>query len=199
MKKAWRAEETPMEKADTRKPVHSRSIGITTYITGEDSVMVEGVLRDDRVVRTYSLSTGGEIEPGVVHDFTVRLFISGPRLVIDDVEVDVGHAPRGDCLRTRESLRPLVGQAIAPGFTGWVKKNLGGAHGCSHLNALVLSMASAAVQGFWSARTSRKEDLQGATKGMSARFLIDTCWVWRKDGPLASDLASLMKDSAREE
>jgi hypothetical protein len=188
-----------MEGSSTRRAVHSRSITITTYATGDDSIMVEGVLKDDRLCRTYLLSTGSEIEPGVVHHFTVRLLISGPRLFIEDVEVDMDHAPREDCLQMRDSLKPLVGQAIAPGFTGWVKKNLGGPKGCSHLNALVISMASAAVQGFWSARTSRRGDVVQATRGMSAQFLIDTCWVWRADGPLAASLGSLMKGAAPEE
>lgn len=189
----------PREAPDGRRAVHSRSLSITTYATGSDSIMVEGVLRDDRLCRTYSLSTGAQIAPGVVHHFAIRLFISGPGLVIEDVEVDMIHAPREDCLRTKGSLRPLVGQAIAPGFTGWVKKHLGGPRGCTHLNALVISMASAAVQGFWSARTSRRADLEKATQGMSAQFLIDTCWVWRSDGPLASGLGSLMKGAEPEE
>jgi hypothetical protein len=182
-----------------RRAVHSRSLDITTYATGEDSIMVEGVLKDDRLCRTYLLSTGAEIEPGVVHHFAVRLFIAGPGLIIEEVEVDMIRAPREDCLQTRDSLRPLVGQAIAPGFTGWVKKNLGGPKGCSHLNALVISMASAAVQGFWSARTSRKADLGKAAQGMSAKFLIDTCRVWRADGPQAARLGTLMKEAGPKE
>lgn len=193
------AKGTPMESAGERRAVHTRSINITTYLTGEDSIMVEGVLKDDRLCRTYLLSTGKEIEPGVVHHFTIRLFISGPGLVIDGVEVDMSHAPREDCLQTKDSLKPLVGRAIASGFTQWVKKNLGGPKGCSHLNALVISMASAAIQGFWSARTSRKLDLKKATSGMSAQFLIDTCWVWRSDGPLAANLGTLMKSADTEE
>ncbi|HNY65960.1 MAG TPA: DUF2889 domain-containing protein [Deltaproteobacteria bacterium] len=188
-----------MDNPGTRIPVHSRSMSITTYLTGDDSIMVEGVLKDDRLARTFSLTTGDGIEPGTVHHFTVRLIIKGPGLVIDEVEVDMDHVPREDCLRTRESLKPLVGQAIAPGFTGWVKKNLGCARGCTHLNALVISMASAAVQGFWSARTSRREDLRGATKGMSQKFLIDTCWVWRAEGPRAAELASLLNGAPFEE
>lgn len=179
--------------------MHSRSITVTTYSTGDDSIMVEGVLKDDRLCRTYLLSTGAEIEPGVVHHFIVRLFISGPGFLIEDVEVDMVHAPREDCLAMKHSLKPLVGQKVASGFTSWVKKNLGGPRGCSHLNALVISMASAAVQGFWSARTSSRADVRKATKGMSAQYLIDTCWVWRADGPLAASLSSLMKGADPEE
>jgi hypothetical protein len=192
-------EDASMDASKEMRAVHSRSINITTYLTGDDSIMLEGVLKDDRLCRTYLLSTGKEIEPGVVHHFAVRLFVSGPALLIEKVEVDMIHAPREDCLHTRDSLQPLAGRAIASGFTQWVKKNLGGPKGCSHLNALVIAMASAAVQGFWSARTSRRQDVKEAVNGMSAQFLIDTCWVWRADGPVAANLGALMKDAGQKE
>ncbi|HQG33082.1 MAG TPA: DUF2889 domain-containing protein, partial [Deltaproteobacteria bacterium] len=113
--------------------VHSRSIGITTHSRGEDSIVVEGTLKDERLVDTYSVATGGKMEPGPIHDLAIRLFIKGPGLLIEDVEVDINHVPRDECHRTKESLRPLIGRSIAPGFTVWVKVNLGGPRGCTHL------------------------------------------------------------------
>lgn len=181
------------------RAVHSRAISITTHSRGDDSIVVEGVLRDERLVDTYSVTTGGKVEPGPIHDLTIRLFIRGPGLLIEDVEVDISHVPRDECLRTRESLRPLIGRSIAPGFTIWVKENLGGPKGCTHLNSLLLAMAPAALQGFWSARISRPVDMKQASKGIAPEFLIDTCWVWRSDGPLAEELRSTIGESGRDE
>jgi len=96
----------------------------------------------------------------------------------------------------KDFLKPLIGRTIAPGFTRWVKETLGGTRGCTHLNALLIAMAPAILQGFWNARTARCSDVRQAGKGMSLTYLIDTCRVWRSDGPLASKLRSFlhMKD-----
>jgi hypothetical protein len=74
-----------------------------------------------------------------------------------------------------------------------VKENLGGPRGCTHLNSLLLAMAPAALQGFWSSRTRKPVDLGQASKGLAKEYLIDTCWVWRSDGPLAQELAAAFK------
>lgn len=178
--------------------VHKRSVSITTYAAGDDAVIVEGVLTDNRLVDTWSITTGEKMEPGVVHDLAVRLLVEGPSLCIRDVEVDMGRVPRDDCTHARNSLEPLIGQTIAPGFTRWVKEHLGGAQGCTHLNALLLAMASAALQGFWNARISRRVDVRRATEGMAPEYLIDTCWVWRSEGPLASELREAVRGEDRE-
>ena len=179
--------------------VHSRAISITTRSMGDDSIVVEGTLRDERLADTYSVTTGGKMEPGPIHDLAIRLFIRGPGLLIEDIDVDMNHVPRDECLRTKDSLRPLIGRSIAPGFTLWVKDNLGGPRGCTHLNSLLLAMAPAALQGFWSSRISRPVDMRQASKGMAPEFLIDTCWVWRSDGPLAQELAAILNKGGRGE
>lgn len=186
-----------MKDTSGTQAVHSRAIGITTSSRGDDSIVVEGVLRDERLVDTYSVTTGTKMEPGPVHDLTIRLFIKGPGLLIEDVEVDMNHVPRDECLRTRDSLNPLIGKSIAPGFTQWVKENLGGPRGCIHLNSLLLAMAPAALQGFWSSRIARPVDMRQASKGMAPEFLIDTCWVWRSDGPLAEELKETIRKSSK--
>lgn len=82
---------------------------------------------------------------------------------------------------------------IAPGFTEKVKTMLGGTNSCSHLKTLVLSMASAAVQGFWVHRTKELKSDESTSDLMNS-YVIDTCWVWRKNGPLASQK---MEDAKR--
>lgn len=177
------------------KAVHNRTISISTYAGEDDSVIVEGTLVDNRLVDTYSITNGEKMPPGVIHDLAVRIFIKGPDLRIMDVEVDMNHVPRDECLQTRTSLMPLIGHTIMPGFTQWVKKTLGGTRGCTHLNALLIAMAPAALQGFWNARVARRVGIREAAQGMAPEYLIDTCWVWRSEGSLAEDLrTSLKKD-----
>jgi hypothetical protein len=83
-----------------------------------------------------------------------------------------------------KSLNKIKGMKIAPGFTEKVKNMLGGINRCSHLKTLVLSMASAAVQGFWVHKSKELKSDESTTDLMNS-YVIDTGWVWRKDGPLA--------------
>ena len=50
---------------------------------------------------------------------------------------------------------------------------------------LVLAMGSAAVQGMWSyyARVRQVEPIR--MPAVDESIVLDSCWVWRKDGPFA--------------
>jgi hypothetical protein len=181
---------------DTSKDtsIHRRSIVISTYPAGLEAIMIEGVLKDERLRSIFSISTGEEIGPGVIHEIVLRLLIRGTRLTIDDMEVEYLHMPRTECHKTSDSLRGLIGQNISTGFTSLVKKTFGGPKGCTHLNALLIAMAPAVVQGFWSSVVSRRITPAQASKSMDAGLLIDSCWVWRSDGPLAREFQETLKN-----
>jgi len=187
--------------ADLRRfrstPLHVRGINATTYPVDDDAIMVEGVLRDERLIPTLSLIKGGISDAGVVHDITIRLLVRGAAMVIEDLEVEITHVPREMCRETAAVLQPLIGRCIAPGFSEYLKKTFGGSAGCAHQNALLLAMASAAVQGFWVLRSGNKNlTIDEARSRMDPRLLINTCWVWREDGELIKELmASLQEQS----
>jgi hypothetical protein len=174
------------------KPIHTRTISVTTYPEDERTIVVEGRLRDDRLQEIFSVTTEEKIPPGVVHEIVLRLLVRGPRLTIEDLEVEYVHMPRDECRETLDSLRPLVGRSISPGFTSHVKKAFGGPRGCTHLNALLIAMAPAAVQGFWNHAVSRKMSTEKAAHVMDTRLLVDSCRVWRSDGPLVEELGRVL-------
>jgi hypothetical protein len=181
-------------------PVHTRIITTTTYALGDDTVLVQGILKDNRLAQTYSVTSGNKMEPGVIHELTISLLIKGPLLSIEDVDVEMSHVPREDCREMKNALQPLMGKTIAPGFTSWVKSSFGGPKGCTHLNALLIAIAPAAVQGFWTNRVRRPLNIKEASRGMDAGYLIDTCWVWRSDGKLAKEFQrSFQRTSIRED
>ena len=178
-------------------PLHIRGINVTTYPVDEDAIMVEGVLKDERLIPTLSLIKGGMSAPGVVHDITIRMLVRGGAMVIEDLEVEITQVPRELCRETEAALQPLIGHRIAPGFSEYVKKTFGGGIGCAHQNALLLSMASAAVQGFWVQRSgNRNLTLDEARSRMDPRLLINTCWVWREDGELIKELLTTLQESS---
>ena len=163
--------------------IHSRSIEISTYEAGGDHIVVEGRLKDDRLVCTYHIS-GVKRPPQTVHDMTIRMRIDCSTLTIQEIYTSMPSVPHDECDQTAESLNRLKGMQVSPGFTSRVKKALGGRRGCLHLTTLVLAMAPAIMQGFWTHR--RRTPINGQIPtDLMENYLLDTCWVWRREGPLA--------------
>jgi hypothetical protein len=167
--------------------VHTRNISIATYGCENGGIVVKGELKDDRSVPHYTME-GERLPPGTIHHMIIRMRMDGATLTISEIEVSMPGTPHPDCIETRDSLDQLVGLAIAPGFTSRVKRAVGGVKGCVHLTALLLAMAPAALQGYWTHR-GRRPDKEGPPIKEISRFLIDTCRVWRKGGPLAEKLS----------
>ncbi len=169
-----------------KQKIHTRRIDITTYEGGSGSIIVEGVLTDERLAATYR-PTGEIRPPGTVHHMIIRMEVRSPKLVIEDVDVEMPTIPRQECLETLDALVPLKGLPIVSGFTNRVKDLVGGTKGCAHLVALITSMAPAAVQGAWAAMSAKRRDPATILPGALER-IKDTCRVWRSDGPLVQEI-----------
>jgi len=166
--------------------IHNRNLDISTYATGGDAIIVEGTLLDNRFQDTYL--PGGNVRPaGPVHHLIIRMLVRGPGLVIEDIDVEMPIVPRAEaCRETLDSLEPLKGMPISSGFTARVKELVGGPKGCAHLTALLLAMAPAAVQGAWAAVARQSVDSARLSE-RALDFVVDTCRVWRSDGPLVKE------------
>jgi hypothetical protein len=177
-----------MIKIDNRKQkqVHNRRIEVFTYEYDQNAVIVEGRLTDNRLRNTYYLN-GDSKPPGIVHDMIIRMVVRGPDLTIEDIDVEMAQVPRDVCRETQDSLHPLKGMSISSGFTERVKAKAGGVKGCSHLVALLLTMAPAAVQGAWAAVAQQPIDPANFS-GKALEILENTCWVWRSDGDLMEEI-----------
>jgi hypothetical protein len=162
--------------------IHTRQIDIATYEGSGDAIIVEGTLRDERLFDSY-MATGGKRPPGTIHHMIIRMVVRGPRLVIEDIEVEMPTIPHDACIETLACLDPIRGMSIVSGFTAKVKALVGGTKGCYHLSCLLNAMAPAVVQGAWSALAREPIDLDNY-KQMGLERVKNTCWVWREDGPL---------------
>lgn len=179
-------------KSLRKEKIHTRGIEIATYAVDDDTIVVEGSLVDNRLVDYYYLSTGEKKKPGVIHHMIIRLLVGGPALTIREVEVEMPGIPREECRETENTLAPVAGMMIAGGFTAKVKSLVGGKKGCAHLVNLLLAMAPAAVQGFWVLKVRKPVSVDAfRNEEKLAQYLVNTCRVWREDGPL---LEKLKKD-----
>jgi hypothetical protein len=176
-----------------KKAIHKRNLEIFTYTCDdENNIIVEGCLKDDRLVNYYIVG-GDHKQPGTIHHMVIRMLVTGPALTITDIEAEMLDIPREQCPEIASSVEKIKGINIAPGMTEKVKKRLGGINGCAHLTHLLLTMASAAVQGYWTNRAQQPIPKPEPDDPI-IQFLLDTCHVWRKDGPLVAKMKLLMKE-----
>jgi hypothetical protein len=162
--------------------LHTRNIKVTTYDYEGQKIIVEGVLKDDRFQESYSF-TGEKFPSGAIHHMTIRLMVNCSNLLIEDIDVNLPSVPREECRETINCLAPIKGMTITKGFTAKVKKLAGGKKGCTHLVELILAMAPAAIQGFASHQSRNPIVFDLDREKMFLEFLVNTCRVWREDGP----------------
>jgi hypothetical protein len=170
----------------TRKPVHIRQTEIKTYDLGNHQVLVEATLQDTRTPPPAEKLPDGQMV--LVHDLVARIRVQGPDLTIVGVEAEMPHIPREMCREVLPDMQKLVGLRIISGYTQKVKNLIGDVKGCSHLTHLFLNLGPAAVQGYWAAY-GRKPGARSLANPAITR-VIDSCRVWRRDGPLVRSLAA---------
>lgn len=167
------------------RKIHSRTIQISTYEYDDANIVVEGELQDDALIPMHV--SGKERPPHTPHHMIIQMLIECSSFTIKEIKVDMPNVPYNWCPETSNSLDAIKGLKIAPGFTSKVKKILGASKRCSHLTTLLLGIAPAVMQGYWVFNT-RKPGGAEVSAGVIGNYLVDTCWVWRKDGPLESRL-----------
>jgi hypothetical protein len=112
-------------------------------------------------------------------------------LTISAVEAEMEKIPRKMCPEILPGMQKLVGLKIITGFTQRVKDLIGDVKGCSHLTNLFLTLGPVAVQGYWAAY-GRRPGARSLENPAVSRVL-DSCHVWRKDGPYVRSLSAEME------
>ena len=171
-----------------KKLVHTREISIRTFDLGNHHILVEGCLIDHRYRPRRKDTLAG---PELVHNMVIRLKVKGPRMLIEQAEAAMPHHPRKECPEVLPSMRNLEGLEIAPGYTMKVKRLVGGVKGCAHLTSLVIAMGESAVQGYWAAYGVEKG--RTALNEQTIRKFINTCHLWKEDGPILRGLQASKK------
>ena len=167
--------------------VHNREISIRTFDLGNHSILVKGSLID-RQLREWPNEV--RKKPKIIHDMVIQIKVKGPEMLIEQAEATMPHHPREECLVVLPWIRNLEGLTITQGYSLKVKKTIGGAKGCAHLMSLVTAMGPSAVQGYWAAYGVEEEKV--TLRLQAVRNIVNTCYLWRKDGPRVKDL--LKKD-----
>jgi len=178
-------------------PFHSRSIEMKSYALDDDTILVEGWLREDRLQPVYAL-TGKKIEQGPVHHMVIRLKLGGTPPTILDVEAEMVHVPLEICRSTLETIQQVIGLEIRAGFKNKVRAMMGGEQGCVHLTHLLTVMSQAAFQGHVAHKRKSRQPLPGsleAVEGLDS--LLGSCRAWGRDGPKVKHLKAALAKKGR--
>lgn len=168
-------------KPEGRK-IHTRNIELNTYEYDSERLIIKGSLIEKRLY-DFEYATGEKRPAGVIHHMIIRWLLNISTFVIEDIDAEMLSFPHKECLETASGLIHLKGLQIASGFTLKVKGLVGGVRGCSHLIALLTSMAPAAIQGYASYH-SQKPSGFGSLRSDALQFLVNSCRPWRAEGPL---------------
>jgi hypothetical protein len=170
--------------------IHSRNMTVNCYETEEDRLIVEGSLTDERIFPYVIHALHTNHEPGIMHHIVLTMELSIPGMKILSLQAEMPTVPDEGCRDIKDAVQKLAGRSIQPGFTNEVRQLLGKGAGCLHLTNLILAMSSAAFQGLWS-YLSRVRDgvappLPGVDAGVHAAMFINSCFMWREDGPFVN-------------
>ena len=171
--------------------IHDREISIRTFDLGNHCILVEGSLIDHRF-RAKDNEASEESE--LVHHMVIRLKVKGPGMLIEQADATMPHHPREECPVVLPWIGNLEGLRIAPGFSAKVKEVIGGTKGCAHLTSLVTAMGPSAVQGYWVAYGVGKGGL--SLREQTVKNILNTCYLWREDGPLVKGLQEALESQA---
>ncbi len=169
--------------------IHTRTISVNCYETDEERLVIEGDLTDERLFPYVIHARNEKRDAGLMHHIMLTMELTIPQMDILSIKAEMTVIPDAGCNDVKEAVQKLTGRRIQRGFTNEVKTIFGKASGCVHLTNLILAMSSAAVQGLWSYFSRSREG--GTTLSLPATdgsMLLDSCHMWRKDGPFVKNL-----------
>ncbi len=175
-------------------PAHSRIIDMKTYVVDDDTVIVEGELKDNRYQSVYDI-TGLQLTAGPIHHLVVRLLIRGKSMEIEDAEAEMLHVPHKECNTTIESIADVIGLEVKSGFIKNVQKKIGGIKGCAHITHLLTVMSQAIFQGMVVVQGKHRALLPKNIDDMKGlENLKDSCKMWEQGGLKLTRLQKAIDD-----
>lgn len=174
----------PLSPPAPRKPIHNRTIVCDGYRREDGLWDLEG-----RLVDTKSYAFGNvwrsEVKPGEpLHEMLVRLTVDDHMTVVA-VEAASDNTPHGSCGAIIPNFQRLIGQRMGPGWSKRVKALIGGPEGCAHHIEVITLLATVAFQTMGPILARERQEAGVPVRSDSAKFLIDSCHIWRADGEWA--------------
>jgi len=164
-----------------RKPIHTRSITMNSYLREDALWEVEAHLVD---VKAYDFPTsrgGMHLAGDPVHDMTIVLLVTAEGL-LTDVRANYDSAPYdAACMAIEDAYRGLVGLHLLRQFRAAVRERFGTIDGCTHMSELVVLLPTVFVQSLSAQRRER------AQKTGKKPFQLDGCHALALTSPVVKE------------
>lgn len=161
--------------------MHLRRLEMQAWARDDGLWDVEAHLRDEKPFDYIDPGRGLQRAGDPVHDMRVRLTLDDDR-VIRDVEVVMNAFPFGTCPEVTDSLRPLIGERVGPGWRA-VLKRIARNETCTHIHELLIPLATVVHQGMSLGRNPEGQIALQPDETLDKKpFFVDDCHSWRADG-----------------
>jgi len=102
-----------------------------------------------------------------------------------------------ECHTTLDTVKGLECIEIKSGFSGKIRKLMGGKKGCTHLCHLITVMGQEIVHGWLTEKRKNDSPLPKDLDTLNeSNFLIDSCRMWTKNGPKMTSLIKAIKNNS---
>jgi hypothetical protein len=157
-----------------RRELHHRQIDLKFFERADALYEVEGRVLD-RKTQPFRRVLHEEATPAgtALHDITVRLVVD-ENLFVREASATMMTTPFGVCREAANTLEPLQGLQIGPGWNKRVRELLGGAASCTHIMEILGPMATAVHQGLAPKRLAQMRRL--GTE--AAQTKINSCYAY---------------------
>jgi len=167
----------PLPAAVPRRSIHRRTLKMEAFAREDGLYDVESRLIDTKPFPFVRLSSPVPTPAGqFLHDLWIRVTVDAD-YVVRDIVASSDVTPWLLCKEAPATLRVLVGERIARGWSAKVKERLRGAAGCTHLMEMLIPMATVAIQGIRGLypEQARRDDANGVPSK------IDTCFAYGRE------------------
>ena len=163
----------------------TRTKSTPLVVAGPDEYLLTARLTD---VSSHG-DHGADGDEVTIHDFVVEARLTGPNLIITDLDVRAVTHPYTLCPAILPSCRALIGESLLSGWRRIVLERLGGISGCTHVTTLLLGLGEARTMWFYllmnnkvpytaETRASGEWTASGLTLAPS---IVDACHALRSD------------------
>lgn len=174
-----------MSEGSQREELHHRQVDLRFFRRRDGLYEVEGTLVDTKSQPFRRQLASSDTPPGEpLHDMTLVLVLD-EALEVKEVSARMRATPFDVCSGASQTLAPLVGHRIGPGWNQKVRELLRGAASCSHLRELLGPMATTALQGLAPQRLARLNE-PGREQERQAK--VDSCYAYASHREVVSAL-----------
>ncbi|GJH27024.1 DUF2889 domain-containing protein [Caballeronia novacaledonica] len=166
----------PLPEPLPRRPIHRRVIDMNAYHREDGLYDIEARLVDTKPFDFPLISSPAPLPAGEpLHDLWIRLTVDDA-YVVRDIDARSDATPYPLCKEAESTLRVLVGQRIASGWSSIVKERLRGPAGCTHLMEMLIPMATSALQAIRGVKREGAKNVNPA----DVPVRLDSCYAYSR-------------------